>query len=75
MVCIYILLPQIINIELPQTSSVLKMNINKKVKNYYIIDKFICNGLVFSVTITTIEKTFLTIKIIKTIIINILNGL
>ena len=58
------MLPQIINIELPQI-------INKKVK---MIDRFICNGLVFSIAITTIEKTFLTIKIIKTIVINILNG-
>jgi len=29
------------------------------------IDRFICNGLVFPVAITTIEKTFLTIKIDK----------
>jgi len=38
------------------------------------IDRFIYNGLVFSVAITSIEKSFLTIKIIKTTIINILNG-
>jgi len=40
-------------------------------KNYYMIDRFIYNGLVFSAAITTIEKTFLTIKIIKTIVIDI----
>jgi len=38
------------------------------------IDRFIYNSLVFSVAMTTIEKTFLTIKIIKTVVINILNG-
>jgi len=31
------------------------------------IDRFIYNSLVFSVAITTIEKTFLTIKIINTL--------
>jgi len=38
------------------------------------IDRFIYNSLVFPITIKTIEKTLLTIKIIKTIVINILNG-
>jgi len=38
------------------------------------IDKFICIGLILSVSITTIEKHFSTIKIIKTIVIYKLNG-
>jgi len=38
------------------------------------INRFICNDLVFPFTVKTIEKTFLTIKIIKTIVINILIG-
>jgi len=39
-----------------------------------VIDQFICIYLILSVSITVVEKTFLTIKIIKTIIINKLNG-
>ena len=42
-------------------------------KNYYIIDKFICIGLILSASITTIEKTISTITIIKTIVIDRLN--
>jgi len=38
------------------------------------IDIFIYIGLILSVSITIIEKTFSTIKIIKTIVINKLNG-
>jgi len=38
------------------------------------IDRFIYIGLILLVSITIIEKTFLTIKIIKTIVINKLNG-
>jgi len=38
------------------------------------INRFIYIGLELSVSITTVEKTFPTIKIIKTIVINILNG-
>jgi len=38
------------------------------------IDRFICVGLAQPVSIIIIEKTFSTIKIINTIVIDILNG-
>jgi len=38
------------------------------------VDRFIWIGLELPVSIITIEKTFSTIKIIKTIVVNILNG-
>jgi len=45
LVCIYIRLPQVIKIELPQSSSVVKnQHISKK--RYYMIDRFICIGLI-----------------------------
>jgi len=38
------------------------------------IEKFICIGLILRVSITTIKKSFSTIKIIKTIVIDKLDG-
>jgi len=38
------------------------------------IDKFICISLALLVSITIVEKTFSTIKIIKTTVVTILNG-
>jgi len=37
------------------------------------VDRFICIGLILPVSITTIEKTISTIKVIKTIVIDKLN--